>query len=80
MANSRIWALLDRFKLAVQNYELNDIKDCLEEVNRFNLEIEDSLLEKANEIVFEASENPNYIAEKQAEMKKQAGKKPPPKK
>jgi hypothetical protein len=78
MSNSRIWALIDRFRLAVQNYELNEIKECLDEVNRFNLDIEENLLEKANEIVAEASENPNYIAERQAEMKKQGGKKPAP--
>ena len=75
LINAKIMSLIEKLQNAVNVFELSVIQSCLEEITKCNMMIDEELVEKANEIVEEAKTNPNYIQEKQAELKK-VGKKP----
>jgi len=79
LINARINGVSDKLSLAVNSFELQGITACLEEISKYNMGVDEELVEKAQEIVEEAKNNPNYIQEKQAELKKTV-KKPPGKK
>ncbi len=57
------------------NFELEKINELLEYIESHAISVEQSVLDKAHDIQEEANDNPNFIAEKQAEVKKTGGKK-----
>lgn len=68
--NGKINQIIDELNNAVSGFELEKINECLDNIQKYQIECEKSLIERAVEIQDEAKENPNYIADKQAEMKK----------
>ena len=67
----RINALTDRLATAMANFDLDSLKSCIDLIEANQVEID---AEKAYDMLAEAQANPNWVAEKQAELKK-AGKK-----
>ena len=80
LVNAKINNMTEKLGNAVNGFDLPVIQACLEEIQKVNMGVDEDLIEKAGEIVEEAKNNPNYIQEKQAELKKTAGKKPAGKK
>ena len=79
LTNAKLLNVIEKLNNAVAGFELTIIQSCLTEITKENFMVDEDIIDKANEIVEEAKNNPNYIAEKQAELKKTA-KKPPGKK
>jgi len=80
LINAKIINMTEKLGNAVNGFDLSLIQSCLEEIQRLTMGVDEDLIEKAGEIVEEAKNNPNYIQEKQAELKKTVGKKPAGKK
>ena len=73
--NTRIFNLADKISRALENYEVDILEQCIKEVEQYSVKgIEIDLLEKAEQMLEEAHDNPNFLAEKQAELKKQGKK------
>lgn len=76
LTNAKLLNVVEKLNNAVAGFELQIIQSCLSEITKENFMIDEDVIDKANEIVEEAKNNPNYIAEKQAELKKTAKKAP----
>ncbi|KRW99453.1 hypothetical protein PPERSA_07938 [Pseudocohnilembus persalinus] len=75
LKNFKINALKEKFNNALNTFDVETLKNCLQEFNDFSVTgIESDIIEKSEAMIQEASENPNFQAEKAAELKK-AGKK-----
>lgn len=74
LVNAKIMAITEKLNNAVSGFDLPIIQSCLDDITKNNMIIDEEVIEKAFEIVEEAKNNPNYIAEKQAELKKTAKK------
>ncbi len=73
--NLRIFALTERINNALTNFEIEILEPSLKEVEDLSVKgIDIDLLERAEAMLEEARENPNFLAEKQAELKKQGKK------
>lgn len=70
LINARINGVSEKLSLAITSFDLQGIILGLEEIGKWNMGVDEELVEKAQEIVEEAKNNPNYILEKQAELKK----------
>lgn len=79
LMNAKLLNVVEKLNNAVTGFELQIIQSCLAEITKENYMVDEDIIDKANEIVEEAKNNPNYISERQAELKKTA-KKPPGKK
>jgi hypothetical protein len=71
LKNIRINVLGDKLSTAVTNFELDNLKSCIEIIEANSVEgIDPAVVEKAYDMIEEARNNPNWVAEKQAELKK----------
>ncbi len=73
--NLRIFALAERITNALANFEIDVLETAVKEVEELSVKgLEAELLERAEAMLEEARENPNFVQEKQAELKKQGKK------
>lgn len=72
--NAKINSISEKLNTAVGIFDLEKIQMYIDEIGKNNIIIDEEIMEKALEIVEEAKNNPNYITEKQAELKKTAKK------
>lgn len=70
LVNLKITNCLEDLNEAMGNFELEKINELLEYIESHAIAVEQSLLDRAHDIQEEANDNPNFIAEKQAEVKK----------
>lgn len=74
--NLKVYAMIDKINDCLTNFNIDGLNSTMEEyVNLSVTGIEEELLQKARDLIAEVKENPNFLADKQAELKK-GGKKP----
>ena len=61
---------------ALENYELEIVKEVYDKVEEEGIQVDEELKAKAEDLIIQAESNPNFIAEKQAELKKTTKGKP----
>lgn len=71
-----IRTLQNKLATGLENYELEVVQAVLEQAGDTDIVIDEELRTKAEEFCFQAESNPNWIAEKQAELKKATKGKP----
>ena len=74
LKNSLIISKITKLNNAIENYDIPACTLLLEEINIMNINIDQSLREKAEERIEESKRNPAAFAEKQKELQKVAGK------
>lgn len=76
LTNVIIRTLQTKLAAGLENFELEVVQAALEQAENGDMVIDDELRTKAEEFLFQAESNPNWIAEKQAELKKATKGKP----
>ena len=76
LTNVKIKTIMAKLTNALENYELEIVQACCDQVENEDIVIDEELRIKAEELIYQAETNPNFIAEKQAEIKKQTKGKP----
>ena len=74
--NLTIKGLEKKLAEALENFEIDIVKEVYDKVDEEGISIEEELKAKAEDLIVQAETNPNFIAEKQAELKKTTKGKP----
>lgn len=76
LTNQIIKGLEKKLIEALENYEIDIVKEVYDKVDEEAIHIDEELKAKAEDLIVQAETNPNFIAEKQAELKKTTKGKP----